>query len=225
MSGGSHSHGGGSSGAHSHSTGGGGVGVGGGCVIAFLLLAALAAILGIPIYHAVVGAVDNSHDKNLNRQDMLIRSAKLTVECHEIYMRHGVVYTGPRCSSANRSGALVMELKSLPAGISIVGSGSRGQYVARCSLLDSSRTNLGDSTGTALITKRSTAVIGDFVEKKIVLPGNACAVWADNNSASYVEIDISRVGATDNLGSSAEWTIRQIETKISSAWYIANGIG
>jgi len=216
MPGGSHSHGGGSSGAHSHG-GGGAAAVGGGCVL-FILVLLVGAILGPLLYHEITKVVEDRHDKSFNQEDNAIRSAKLHIKCYEVGIHDGVGYVGAQCSSRARSGAFVMELKGLPAGVVLRSAPSRGQYDARCVFLESRNDPIGFGSDSALVSSPTTVRTGPSWQANISLPGNACIIPVPDGS-KYVKIAIYRAGADSSSG---QYAIRQVVLRIDPSWHLAS---
>jgi hypothetical protein len=203
-----HGHGGGSSDAHDYGGGDGGW-------PAWLIFLALALILwpvGQLIYHGIIKTVEDNHDKVFNQQDQAILAAKLTFECREVVIHHGIAHVGPRCPSGSQGVALVV-MHGLPAGITLRASPpNRGQYYGQCAFLDSASEETGDGGGPILSTP-TTVKTGLPDNAKISLPGNACLI-SGSADVQYIEVTICREG-TSGSDASTSYTIRQIVGRIN----------
>ena len=217
MYGGSHSHTGGSSGAHTHGGGSGNDGVGivlgvGGAII--IVVAAIMFAVHYFTYHAAL-----NHDMVMTPQDKLIRSANLSISCHEIVENaNGMQSVGPRCSSGIRSAGLAIQLRGLPPGVKFVNSDARGTYSASCTVISG-----GDqvaNSGTSILTgKVYEGTPNDY--SGMWLPSNTCEISIVEPSQA-VEIEIDRWSVGDS-GTGNFYIVRQFTARLDPRWYSNDG--
>jgi hypothetical protein len=213
---GSHSHSGGSSGGHSHGTG---PGRSAGALVLIPVVAFGVVVIVWILGSAIANTVRNHNDRSLNQQDILIRSAKVVVKCRAVEAAGRVPHAGPACSPSTRSGALIIELKGIPAGINIGRAQLRGQYYGQCTDLQRAHDISGNTTNSFFTKKTITNVaVGSILNiRKIALPGNACAV-SPGSGSHYIEIALIREGTPGQI-----YVIRRIIERIKPSWYRLDG--
>lgn len=213
---GGHSHGGGSSGSHSHGTGSG---RSAGALVLIPVVAFGVVVIVWILGSAIANTIRNHNDQKLNQQDISIRSAKVAVKCRAVQTGNRVPHAGPECSPSTRSGALIIELRGLPAGINLVRAPSRGQYYGNCTTLQHAHDISGD-TSYSFFTKPTITKIAvgpTWSTRKIAQPRNSCVVSPDSG-CHYIEIDIVREGINEQI-----YVIRRIIKRIEPSWYSLDG--
>jgi hypothetical protein len=219
---GGRSHGGDGEGFHSQrgSVSGDGFGA---YIIVFLGVMAIGSIL----LGAIQNTIQDHRDRSFTRQDLILRKAKLSIQCRAVGKRGDTPYIAGRCGPNLKSGVLVILVKGLPADLSLDEANYQrhGSYVGRCELLAASgKTIEGVSEGGSSLS--STPTVGDLYFNgggTLKLPRNACYVRIADDSARRLDISITRTGVESASGVNT-FLIRHLNFVIDRRWYRNDGM-